>query len=300
MIPYSIGWALIHFEPAIAFVGMIFDTIGWILLISGQSVVLYSRLHLVLHNTSILRAVLWMIICNGVVWHTSITVLLFGSTYSPSRNRNSFNAVYNVMEKVQMTFFCLQEFTISGLYIWATLDILRTAFGNKRRFMWRLFTTNVLIVIMDVALLAVEYKSFFAWEQGLKVVIYSIKLKLEFAVLNELVKFVQHRGDACATSTSHCHITSPLEPSGDLPRPKDPRAQSTSIPEAIHMEELQVNAVGCVTSETSNDRENNHGQIRTAAMMDMEYCAVDLGDNRNTRHLYENAIRQVSRSYSGP
>ena len=66
------------------------------------------------------------------------------------------------------------------------------------------------------------------------------------------------------------------------------------------MEELQVNAVGCVTSETSNDRENNHGQIRTAAMMDMEYCAVDLGDNRNTRHLYENAIRQVSRSYSGP
>ncbi|KAJ6072784.1 hypothetical protein N7467_010869 [Penicillium canescens] len=299
LIPYSVGWTLVHFEPTIAYVGMILDTVGWILLVSGQSVVLYSRLHLVLHNSNILRVVLWMIICNGVIWHTSVTVLLFGSTYSPRQNRNGFNAVYNVIEKVQMTFFCLQEFIISGLYIWATVDILRTAFGTKRRFMWQLFSINVLIVIMNVALLAVEYKSYFTWEQGLKVVIYSIKLKLEFAVLNELVKFVQHRGDANYRSTS-CHITTPVKPSSDQPHTKDKKAQSASMPEAIHMEDLQDNAVECLAPDTSNYHESENGQIRVATTTDMEDRALDLGDERNMHHLYDDAIRQISRSYTRP
>lgn len=247
VIPYSVGWTLVHFQPTIAYVGMIIDSIGWVLLVSGQSVVLYSRLHLVLNNANILRAVLWMIIANGVLWHTSITILLFGSAYSPRQNRSGFNAVFNVMEKVQMTFFCLQEFIISGLYIWATVDILRTALGSKKRFMWQLFSINVLIVIMDIALLAVEYKSYFVWEQGLKVVIYSIKLKLEFAVLSKLVKFVQHRGDANSLSTSHCHIAGPVPFSGARPHTKDRKARAASMPEVIHMEELQTNAAVSLT-----------------------------------------------------
>ena len=255
VIPYSVGWTLIHFEPTIAYVGMIIDSIGWVLVVSGQAVVLYSRLHLVLHNANVLRAVLWLIICNGVIWHTSITVLLFGSTYSPRQNRSGFNTVYNAMEKVQMTFFCLQEFIISGLYIWATVDILRTAFGNKRRFIWQLFSINVLIMIMDVALLAVEYKNYFVWEQGLKVVIYSIKLKLEFAVLSELVKFVQHRGDANFSSTSHCHVAGPLELSGGRPNTKDRKARPASMPEAIHMEELQANTSVSPIPETTHYQE---------------------------------------------
>lgn len=291
---------LVYFEPTIAYVGMILDTIGWVLLVSGQSVVLYSRLHLVLHNPKILRAVLWMIICNGVIWHTSVTVLLFGSTYSPLQNRNGFNAVYSVIEKVQMTFFCLQEFIISGLYIWATVDILRTAFGTKRRFMWQLFSINVLIVIMNVALLAVEYKNYFILEQALKAVIYSIKLKLEFAVLNELVKFVQHRGDANHRSTSHYHITTPVEPSSDRPHTKDKKARSASMPEATHMEDLQAKAVGHLAPDTSNYHESDNGQIRVATTIDMEDCALDLGDDRDMHHLYEDAVRQVSKSYTRP
>ena len=294
------GWTLVQFEPNIAYVGMILDTIGWVLLVSGQSVVLYSRLHLVLHNPNILRAVLWMIICNGVIWHTSVTVLLFGSTYSPPQNINGFSAVYNVIEKVQMTFFCLQEFIISGLYIWATVDILRTAFGSKRRFMWQLFSINVLIVVMNIALLAVEYKSYFTWEQGLKVVMYSIKLKLEFAVLNELVKFVQHRGDANYRSTSQCRITTPVVPSSGRPHTTDKKARSASMPEAIHMEDLQAKSVGCSASDTSNYHESDNGQIRVATTIDMEDCALDLADDRYMHHLYDDAVRQVSRPYAPP
>ncbi|KAJ6092728.1 hypothetical protein N7486_008017 [Penicillium sp. IBT 16267x] len=281
VILYSVGWTVDHFKPTIGYIGMIIASIGWVLLVSGQSVVLYSRLHLVLSNANILRAVLWMIICNGVVWHTSITILYFGSTYSPRRNESGFSAVFNVMEKVQMSFFCVQEFIISGLYIWATVDILWVASGNKRRFMWQLFSINVIIVIMDVALLAFEYKSYFTWEQGLKVVIYSIKLKLEFAVLSALVEFVQRLGDTDLRSTSHCHMTGSPEPSIDSPHTKDKKSRSAIMPEAIHTQALQIDSA---VSET--------GRIRvktTTATGD-----VDLGDYRSSNQLYDDAIRQIS------
>lgn len=294
LIPYSVGWTLVHFEPNIAYAGMTIDSIGWVLLVTGQSLVLYSRLHLVLNNVNILRAVLWMIICNGVVWHISITVLLFGSKYSPQPSRSNFNAVYNVLEKVQMSFFCVQEFIISGLYIWTTLDILRTAFGNKRRFMWQLFAINVLIVIMNVGVLAVEYKSYFVWEQGLKVVIYSIKLKLEFAILSQLVRFAQRHGDANSGSASHVHITRSAEPPGTPPHTKDGKGGRPSVPEAIHLEEVQVNEVVSSTPETSNGRESEGGQVWVPTRIDMEDCASDFGDERNMRRLYDDAIRQIS------
>jgi hypothetical protein len=59
---------IVYFDFTHDYVGMIIDSVGWMLLISGQSMVLYSRLHLVVYDTRILRAVLWMITCNGVVW----------------------------------------------------------------------------------------------------------------------------------------------------------------------------------------------------------------------------------------
>ncbi|POR31836.1 hypothetical protein TPAR_07957 [Tolypocladium paradoxum] len=292
VIPYSAGWILVQFNPSIAYVGMIFSTIGWVLLVSGQSVVLYSRLHLVLNNANILRGVLWMIICNGLVWHTSITVLLFGSTYSPPQNRSGFINTYSVMEKVQMTFFCLQEFIISGLYIWMAADILRTALGNRRRFMWQLFAINVLIVIMDIGLLAVEYKNHFVLEQGLKVVIYSIKLKLEFAILGQLVEFIQHRGLTHSGSLSRGHTTASVELSGNRPRTGLKHARSASMPEAIHMEELQANAA--VSPDTSSQQGSGNSQNMVTETIDENGCVLE-PDAYGEDHLYENAIRQISR-----
>ncbi|KAJ5980003.1 hypothetical protein N7481_007301 [Penicillium waksmanii] len=188
IIPYCVGWLIDFFNLTPDWAGMILAQIGWTLLVSGQSMVLYSRLHLVL------RVLLWMIIVNGIIWHTSITVLVFGSNYSPVQNQDGFNAVFNVLEKVQMTCFCVQEFILSGFYIWKTWELLGTTFGCELRFIRQLFAINVFIVAMDIALLAIEYKSLFLWKQGVKAVTYSIKLKLEFAILGQLVEFVKHRG----------------------------------------------------------------------------------------------------------
>ncbi|KAL6411775.1 hypothetical protein AUP68_04152 [Ilyonectria robusta] len=277
---------------------MIIDSIGWMLLVSGQSVVLYSRLHLILNDPKILRTVLWMIIANGVIWHTSITVLLFGSSYSPAQNRAGFNSVFNILEKVQMTCFCLQEFTLSGLYIWKTWDILKTAFGSKRRFMWQLFAINILIVVMDIALLAIEYKSLFLWEQGVKVITYSIKLKLEFAVLGELIEFVQHRGGTGSGGQSDYNTAAFVELSGSRSQTGDRKMRSiTTRPEAIHMEDVQPStSVTTITLKASPHPSREQDEIRVTTRIDVKSSILDHGDNNSTDQLYNSAIQEISRS----
>lgn len=59
--------------------------------------------------------------------------------------------------------------------------------------MHQLVLVNVLIIILDIGLLGLEYASQYLLQNILKIVFYSIKLKLEFAILSRLVKFV-HSG----------------------------------------------------------------------------------------------------------
>jgi hypothetical protein len=172
------------------------------MLVTGQSLVLYSRLHVVLGQAShrLLQGVKWMIIINGFVFH-----VLFGAYYASQSS--GFAEAYKYIEKIQMTGFTLQEFILSGLYVWKTLDIIRAgsnAFptdggptAKKRRtsrIMWQLFSINVFIVFMDVAVLVIEYQDRHVFQQALKEVVYSIKLKMEFAILSKLVALTAKDG----------------------------------------------------------------------------------------------------------
>lgn len=56
--------------------------------------------------------------------------------------------------------------------------------------MQQLVFINVVIILMDTALLSIEYASLYLLETVVKGVCYLIKLKLEFAILSRLVKFV--------------------------------------------------------------------------------------------------------------
>ena len=92
-----------------------------------------------------------------------------------------------------MTGFCLQEFLISSIYLFQTiklLNVVKTDFHEARRTMFQLAIINVIIVIMDIALLGIEYDNQTVYEQVFKGVFYSVKLKLEFAILGKLVQIV--------------------------------------------------------------------------------------------------------------
>jgi hypothetical protein len=53
-------------------------SIGWYCMVTGQSLVLYSRLHLVMRDTRKVRWVLYMIIVDVFLFHFPTTVLIYG------------------------------------------------------------------------------------------------------------------------------------------------------------------------------------------------------------------------------
>ena len=70
--------------------------------------------------------------------------------------------------------FCIQEFIISGLYLWKTYELLRVIRKEgTRKVMIELFVINVLIVIGDIALLVLEYSGERVMERTWKGLVYS-------------------------------------------------------------------------------------------------------------------------------
>jgi hypothetical protein len=116
VIPYAMGFLFKFFQiTSNDFISVTLITIGWYCMVTGQAIVLWSRLHLVLRNENILKRILWMIMINVLMLHIPTTVLTYGS--NGTIHTRSFVRGYNVMEKIQMTGFCIQEFIISGFYL---------------------------------------------------------------------------------------------------------------------------------------------------------------------------------------
>ncbi|KAE8145658.1 hypothetical protein BDV25DRAFT_164171 [Aspergillus avenaceus] len=192
VVPYSLGFMLKFFTHSSAILSVTILTIGWWTMVTGQSFVLWSRLHLVIRDERILRHVLYMIIANVFLLHIPTSVLTYGSNVTG--RSPVYIQGYNIMEKIQMTGFTIQEVILSALYIWETTKLLRLGSSpENRRIMHQLVGINVTMFIMDLILLALEYANLYAIQITLKGVIYSIKLKLEFAVLGKLVDIVQRR-----------------------------------------------------------------------------------------------------------
>lgn len=201
MIPYCAGFILKFFYPnSDKLVSLTLIAVAWPLMVTGQSLVLYSRLHLIIRRSPKTRWVLWMIITNACICHIPIIVVLFGA--NAARDPKPFIRVYTVYEKVQVTIFFLQEAIISGIYVYQTLRLLRSQ-GNirrqSRRVMTHLIIVNIIIIALDVTLLAVEYAGLYDIQVTYKVMVYSIKLKMEFDILNQLVSLFQGRSNEDST-----------------------------------------------------------------------------------------------------
>jgi hypothetical protein len=104
-----------------------------------------------------------------------------------------FSTPYSVMEKIQMTAFTTQESIISGLYVYKTRWILSHTLqkSRSRRVMMQLIIVNALIILMDLTILGTEYANQYEIETTYKGALYSVKLKLEFAVLGQLMSLVR-------------------------------------------------------------------------------------------------------------
>ncbi|KAF4999975.1 hypothetical protein FGRMN_2117 [Fusarium graminum] len=195
---HSIVVLLRYYSLGPNFVLCVLTCVGWYGMVTGQSVVLYSRLHLIVEDKSKTRWVLYMIIINFFILHVPTTVLFLGSNTSQGAR---FIGPFNVYERIQLAGFCIQEAIISGLYIWETTRGLKPIFAVRkhmqRTIIRYLVIVNVLVILLDVCLIVTQYMSHFNIQTTFKPVVYSIKLKMEFVVLNKLLLLVQHSDCNC-------------------------------------------------------------------------------------------------------
>ncbi|KAL2292088.1 hypothetical protein FJTKL_10748 [Diaporthe vaccinii] len=168
----------------------------WVPMVSGQSFVLYSRLYLVNLDKRIRRYVLTMIIVNGVVLHTATAVTAAGSN---SKVSSLFITPYSIIERIQIIIFCLQEFILSGLYVWKAwrfLAVYRSG-GSKtqdklRAMMLHLILSNIVVVSLDITIIVLQFLGLYYVQVAYKAFVYSVKLKCEVGILNKLVDFVKY------------------------------------------------------------------------------------------------------------
>ncbi|PLB36285.1 uncharacterized protein BDW47DRAFT_52631 [Aspergillus candidus] len=189
VVPYSLGFLIQFFTEVNVAVSTAVVCVGWVFMVTGQSVVLYSRLHLVLRDKVVLRRVLCMIAVNIFLLHVPDIVISWVGTFAESAK---IIRAFNVMDKVQLVGFTVQEFIISALYIWEAIKLLRLRSDRQdRRIMYYLVGINAAMFVMDLILVSVQFANYFAIQSTLQGMFYSIKLKLEFAVLGKLVDVIQ-------------------------------------------------------------------------------------------------------------
>lgn len=192
IIPGTLGPAFQFFSLSPLWLSLLLSNIGFVMTVPNQSVVLYSRLHLVSQNRIVLRSVRWLIMASLFFIVIPTIVLNLGSSYvlTPSWNRG-----FQAMERIQLTWFSAQETLISTIYIIYTIRMIRLSPDDDKRrhkILYELLAVNVAAILMDTSLVVLEYLGYYFTQVILKAMVYSIKLKLEFAVLGLLVSLVHH------------------------------------------------------------------------------------------------------------
>ncbi|KAL4920606.1 hypothetical protein BDW62DRAFT_215867 [Aspergillus aurantiobrunneus] len=237
---YAVGFVLNDFRLAdsIRLFNVTLIVLGWCAMVTGQSLVLYSRLHLIVRQRLVPRLVLGMIITNAILLHIPVMVLCYGANSVLYRK---FTTPYGIYERIEVAVFFLQETTISGTYMYQMCRLLYTGTSTGgaitrtirelrgeeagRRLMLHLMYINAIVILLDIAILVLQFAGRYSAQTSAKAFIYSVKLKLEFNILNRLVEFAQRsrsRQDAENTSSSPLNVTE-QQPSEDSTRSRHHR-----------------------------------------------------------------------------
>lgn len=159
--------------------------IGWICMVSGQATVLYSRLHLVVHDIRHVRWVLWMIITNFFILHTPMTALFFCLNLGDDRCARPAA----IFDRLQVCGFAAQDTVICAIYIREALRVMKPICAIKgregRRTINWLVLVNLFGIFLNILMIVTEFKFHFI-AIGFKTIAYGIKLKLEFFALTQL------------------------------------------------------------------------------------------------------------------
>lgn len=191
VIPDALGLLLKYFQLAPIWIPVTLSTAGWCIMVTGESLVLYSRLHLVILDRRLLRFVLIMIIFDAIALSIPQIIASYGAVYVCELH---FQVFFNTWEKVQLTVLVVQEILISSAFIVQTTRLMRlypTQSTRRTNILCQLLAINLIIIVMDISLLTLEFSGLYITQTVLKCFFYAVQLKLEMAVLSRLASFVQ-------------------------------------------------------------------------------------------------------------
>lgn len=169
--------------------------VGWVMMVTGFSLVLYSRLSIIVQSRRTRQFALAMIIFNGVVWHTAMTTISTGKAYEKYAGDISrlpaWQHVDYYFERTQIVVFSAQETIISILYLHAAYKYLKNGFAQKeksRQIMTTLLLVQVTIIAIDIGIIVIDFLGYLQLKLFINSFVYAAKLELEFVALNQLVE----------------------------------------------------------------------------------------------------------------
>ncbi|KAJ3235750.1 hypothetical protein HDU78_005040 [Chytriomyces hyalinus] len=155
-------------------------TIGWYGMVTGFAITLYSRLAIIRVPNFIQISIRNFIIYNIVFSHFPTTVFTFGANIVGTE---FWVHGYSIIEKIQMTMFCVQEIILGVVY----LIYIQKKFGSRlKSLVSHTIGANLFVLGLDILMLIIEYCNLYKYQIMLKVLVYSIKLKFEFYILTLL------------------------------------------------------------------------------------------------------------------
>lgn len=167
----------------------LFILLGWTMYAPAQLLVLYSRLHLVNRNRKLQR---WMLIMIVVVASLMIipTWPLAWQAYNPYNLHLS--ALYSprdaINERCTQLGYTFAESILGGIYIWSLTKLLNLKSSvRQRRVMIDLIYVNVIAVSLDILTVVLVYLNQTGISHPIQTFSYTLKFKLEFMVLNQLM-----------------------------------------------------------------------------------------------------------------
>uniref|UniRef100_A0A0D2YBU4 DUF7703 domain-containing protein n=1 Tax=Fusarium oxysporum (strain Fo5176) TaxID=660025 RepID=A0A0D2YBU4_FUSOF len=147
---------------------------------------------------------------------------------------------------------------------------LRRGQEMERKIMRYLIIVNILVILLDISLILTQYMSHFNIQTTYKPVVYSIKLKMEFVVLNKLLLLVQHSDCNCM------HVVG--EPETPPPDPSHIECQSiernsstrtgSDVPIQMNVAPIQMNHVQQYDTNASSQSGGRHQKANPLHFLD--------------------------------
>ena len=222
-------------------------------MVTGQSLVLYSRLHLAVRNKRVLRVVLIMIIVDFCLFQVPTTLQKFLSSRA---NAGVWLTVYHVYERIQLVVFTIQELIISIIYIRAAVIWLSPSDPEgMRRTKHFLIYLNILCIALDIAIVCEVSTNQWLYEEASQSLAYAIKLTLEFAVLNKVMEVYRLGPGRC--TACHRMLTSRGFPSSPAQHDfghSNPQYHSKTRQASVSTARSRLKALWPTSKSTSSER----------------------------------------------